>query len=307
MEGDKFIITSSPHIHSGENVQRIMLNVIWALLLPTTAGVYYFGLQALSLVITATVAAVLTEAVFQKLRNKPITVLDGSAAVTGILLALNLPPGLPVWMATVGAVFAIALGKQIYGGLGSNPFNPALIGRVFLMVTFPLHMTTWLNPFDGVTGATPLQLMKMQGMPTGYSNLFLGNIGGSLGETSALLIILGGLYLVYKGYVDWIIPGSYLGTVAILSAVFGRDPIFNLLAGGLMLGAFFMATDMVTSPLSRRGKIIFGVGAGFFTVLIRFFGGYPEGVSFSILLMNAFTPVINRYTMPRIYGEVKSR
>lgn len=307
MEGSKLVITSSPHIHSGESVQRIMFAVAGALLLPVVAGVYFFGLKALSLVIVTTLAAVLTEAVFQKLRNKPITVYDGSAIVTGILLALNLPPGLPCWMAAVGAVFAIAIGKQIYGGLGSNPFNPALIGRVFLMVTFPVFMTTWLSPFDGITGATPLQLMKMQGMSTDYLKLFLGNISGSLGETSALLIILGGLYLIYRGYVDWLIPGSYLGTVALLSIAFGRDPIFNLLSGGLMLGAFFMATDMVTSPLSRAGKIIFGVGAGFFTILIRFFGGYPEGVSFSILLLNAFTPIINRYTAPRIYGEVKSR
>ena len=210
-------------------------------------------------------------------------------------------------MAAVGAVVAISLGKQIYGGLGMNPFNPALIGRVFLMISFPVYMTTWINPIDGVTGATPLQIMKMQGVTSDYLKLFLGNIGGSIGETSSLLIILGGLYLLYKGYIDWRVPVSYLGSVAVLSLILGRDPIFNLLSGGLMLGAFFMATDMVTSPISRTGKIIFGVGAGFFTVLIRFFGGYPEGVSFSILLMNAFTPIINRYTVPRIYGEVRTR
>jgi electron transport complex protein RnfD len=307
MEELRFVTTSSPHIHSGESVQRIMFSVAGALLLPTIGGIYFFGLRALSLIITTTLAAVLTEAVFQKLRYKPITIWDGSAVVTGLLLALNLPPGLPLWMAVVGAVVAIALGKQIYGGLGTNPFNPALIGRVFLMVTFPVQMTTWINPVDGTTGATPLQLMKMQGISTDYAKLFLGNIGGSLGETSALLIILGGLYLLYKGYIDWRIPVSYLGTVAVLSIILGRDPIFQLLSGGLMLGAFFMATDMVTTPLSRLGKIIFGIGAGFFVVLIRFYGGYPEGVSFSILLMNAFTPIINRYTVPRIYGEVKAR
>jgi electron transport complex protein RnfD len=209
-------------------------------------------------------------------------------------------------MAVVGAVVAISLGKQIYGGLGANPFNPALIGRVFLMITFTTPMTTWINPVDGTTGATPLSLLKMQGIVTDYAKLFFGNIGGSLGETSAFLIIVGGLYLIYKGYVDWRIPVSYLGSVAILSVILGQDPIFHLLSGGLMLGAFFMATDMVTTPLSRFGKIIFGVGAGFFTVLIRFYGGYPEGVSFSILLMNAFTPLINRFTVPKIYGEVKS-
>lgn len=303
----RFAIASSPHIHSGESVQRIMFSVAGALLLPTIAGIYFYGIKALILVVTTTLAAVITEAIFQKLRGKPITVWDGSAVVTGILLALNLPPGLPLWMAVVGAAVAISLGKQIYGGLGTNPFNPALIGRVFLMITFPVQMTTWINPVDGTTGATPLALLKMQGVSTDYMSLFLGNVGGSMGETSALMIILGGLYLLYKGYIDWTIPAGYLGTVAVLSLLLGKDPIFQLLSGGLMLGAFFMATDMVTTPITRLGRIIFGIGAGIFTVIIRFYGGYPEGVSFSILLMNAFTPVINRYTVPKIYGEVKAR
>jgi electron transport complex protein RnfD len=307
MDEYRLITTSSPHLHSGESISKIMLSVAIALLLPTFAGIYYYGFRALSLVIITSLAAVLTEAIFQKLRNKPITIADGSALVTGMLLALNLPPGLPYWMAVVGAVVAISLGKQIYGGLGANPFNPALIGRVFLMITFTTPMTTWINPVDGTTGATPLSLMKMQGVTTDYAKLLLGNIGGSLGETSALLIILGGIYLIYKGYVDWRIPASFLGSVAIFAVVLGQDPIFHLLSGGLMLGAFFMATDMVTTPLSRFGKIIFGIGAGFFTVLIRVYGGYPEGVSFSILLMNAFTPLINRFTVPKIYGEVKAR
>ncbi|HHY70374.1 MAG TPA: RnfABCDGE type electron transport complex subunit D [Thermoanaerobacterales bacterium] len=307
MDDYRLITTSSPHLHSGESISRIMFGVAIALLLPTFAGIYYFGFRALSLVIITSFAAVLTEAIFQKLRNKPITIADGSALVTGMLLALNLPPSLPCWMAVVGAVVAISLGKQIYGGLGANPFNPALIGRVFLMITFTTPMTTWINPVDGTTGATPLALMKMQGVTTDYTKLFLGNTGGSLGETSALLIIFGGLYLIYKGYVDWRIPASYLGSVAIFAVALGQDPIFHLLSGGLMLGAFFMATDMVTTPLSKLGKIIFGIGAGFFTILIRVYGGYPEGVSFSILLMNAFTPLINRFTVPKIYGEVKAR
>lgn len=307
MDDYKLITTSSPHLHSGESISKIMYSVAIALLLPTFAGVYFFGLRALGLVIVTSVAAILTEAVFQRLRNKPITISDGSALVTGMLLALNLPPGLPYWMAVVGAVVAIALGKQIYGGLGANPFNPALIGRVFLMITFTAPMTTWIDPVDGTTGATPLALMKMEGISTDYVKLFLGNVGGCIGETSALLIILGGLYLIYKGYVDWCIPASYLGTVAILSVLLGQDPIFHLLSGGLMIGAFFMATDMVTTPLSKLGKIIFGLGAGFLTVLIRIYGGYPEGVSFSILLMNAFTPLINRFTVPKIYGEVKAK
>ncbi|GAQ25867.1 RnfABCDGE type electron transport complex subunit D [Tepidanaerobacter syntrophicus] len=307
MEDYNLIVTSSPHIHSGESTSKIMLTVAAALLLPTIGSIYFFGPRALALVIVSSVAAVITEAIFQKLRNRPITIKDGSALVTGMLLALNLPPGLPYWMAAVGAVVAISLGKQIYGGIGANPFNPALIGRVFLMVSFTGPMTTWINPVDGTTGATPLSLMKMQGVSTDYMKLFLGNVGGSLGETSALLIIIGGLFLIFKGYADWRIPASYLGTVAVLSLILGRDPIFHLLAGGLMLGAFFMATDMVTTPITKKGKIIFGIGAGFFTVLIRFFGGYPEGVSFSILLMNAFTPIINRFTVPRIYGEVKAK
>lgn len=307
MDDYKIITTSSPHLHSGESISKIMYSVAIALLLPTFAGVYFFGFRALGLVIVTSFAAILTEAVFQKLRNKPITISDGSALVTGMLLALNLPPGLPYWMAVVGAVVAIALGKQIYGGLGANPFNPALIGRVFLMITFTAPMTTWIDPVDGTTGATPLALMKMEGVSTDYAKLFFGNVGGCLGETSALLIIVGGLYLIYKGYVDWCIPASYLGTVAILSVLLGQDPIFHLLSGGLMLGAFFMATDMVTTPLSKLGKIIFGLGAGFLTVLIRIYGGYPEGVSFSILLMNAFTPLINRFTVPKIYGEVKAK
>jgi len=316
MDDYSLITSSSPHIHSGESISRIMFTVAITLLLPTFAGVYFFGLRALGIVIVTSIAAMLTEAIFQKLRNRPITIYDGSALVTGMLLALNLPPGLPYWMAVVGAVVAISLGKQIYGGLGANPFNPALIGRVFLMITFTGPMTTWINPVDGttsastvdsVTSATPLALMKMEGISTDYVRLLLGNVGGSLGETSALLIILGGLYLIYKGYADWRIPASYLGTVAVLSLILGQDPIFHLLSGGLMLGAFFMATDMVTTPLSRLGKIIFGIGAGFLTVLIRFYGGYPEGVSFSILLMNAFTPFINRFTVPKIYGEVKAR
>lgn len=307
MEDYNLIVTSSPHIHSGESTSRIMLTVAAALLLPTIGSIYFFGSRALALVIVSSAAAIITEAIFQKLRNRPITIKDGSALVTGILLALNLPPGLPYWMVAVGSVVAISLGKQIYGGIGTNPFNPALIGRVFLMISFTGPMTTWINPVDGTTGATPLSLMKMQGVSTDYMKLFIGNVGGSLGETSALLIIIGGLLLIFKGYADWRIPVSYLGTVAVLSLVLGRDPIFHLLAGGLMLGAFFMATDMVTTPITKKGKIIFGIGAGFFTVLIRFFGGYPEGVSFSILLMNAFTPIINRFTVPRIYGEVKSK
>lgn len=306
MDKEKLLITSSPHIRDDDTVEKIMYGVVIALIPASLIGVYYFGLHALVLIIASVAAAVATEAVFQKLRNYPVTVSDGSAVITGLLLALNLPPGLPVWMAVIGSVVAIALGKQVFGGLGHNPFNPALIGRAFLVASFPVHMTTWISPVDGTTTATPLGLMKLEGVATDYSSMFIGKIGGCIGETSALAILLGAAYLLYKGYIDWRIPLSYLGTVAVLTAVFGQDPIFHLLAGGLMLGAFFMATDMVTSPITKKGRWIFGIGAGIIVVVIRLWGGYPEGVSYSILLMNGVTPLINRYTRPRVFGEVKN-
>jgi electron transport complex protein RnfD len=308
------IVSSSPHIRSEDSIQRIMMNVIISLLPATAASVYFFGFRSLMIVLVSVAAALITEAAVQRLRKKPVTINDGSAAVTGLLLALTLPPAIPLWMAAVGSVVAIGIGKQVYGGLGSNPFNPALVGRAFLVISFPIHMTTWVGPkdglstptlLDGVSTATPLNLMKMEGIRTGYMDLLIGNVSGSFGETSALLLLIGGLYLLIKGIIDWRIPVFYLGTVAVLTMVLGSDPIFHLLAGGLMLGAFFMATDMVTTPITRLGKAIFGVGAGILVVLIRLYGGYPEGVLFSILLMNIATPIINRYTRPRIYGEVK--
>jgi len=302
---ENLVVSSSPHIRSEETVQRIMIDVIIALLPATAASVYFFGMRALAITLTGIIAAVAAEAAIQKIRNKPVTINDGSAVITGLLLALTLSPAMPLWMVAVGAVVAIGIGKQVYGGLGSNPFNPALVGRAFLVVTFPVHMTTWVSPVDGVTSATPLGLLKMEGIKTGYMELFIGNVGGSLGETSALLLILGGLYLLYRGIIDWRIPAFYLGTVAVMTMVLGGDPIFHLFSGGLMLGAFFMATDMVTTPVTKMGKIIFGVGAGILVVIIRLYGGYPEGVLFSILLMNTFTPIIEKYTRPKIYGEVK--
>lgn len=305
MENDKLVITSSPHIFDDDSVEKIMYGVIIALLPASIMGVYYFGLHALLLIVTCVITAVLTEALFQKARNYPVTIKDGSAVITGLLLALNLPPGLPAWMAVVGTVVAIILGKQIFGGLGHNPFNPALVGRAFLVASFPVAMTTWLSPVDATTTATPLGLMKLEGIPTDYWSLFIGKIGGTIGETSALAILIGAGYLLYKGYIDWRIPLSYIGTVAVLTTVFGRDPIFHIFAGGLMLGAFFMATDMVTTPITKKGRWIFGIGAGILVVVIRLWGGYPEGVSYSILLMNGITPLLNRYTRPRVFGEVK--
>ncbi|MDD3839607.1 MAG: RnfABCDGE type electron transport complex subunit D [Clostridia bacterium] len=305
MEDQKFIVSSSPHIATDVTVNKIMYSVIAALIPTVISGIYYFGIYSVWMILASILACVLTEFVFQKLRNKPLTIDDGSAVVTGLLLALTLPPRLPLWMVILGAVVAIGLGKQVFGGVGCNPFNPALVGRAFLIISFPVHMTTWINPVDGVTSATPLNLLKMEGATTSYIDLFTGNIGGSIGETSVIAIILGGIYLIYKGYADWRIPVGYLASVAILSLIIGQDPIFHLLAGGLLFGAFFMATDMVTTPVTKIGRFVFGIGAGVLVVIIRVYGGYPEGVMFSILLMNGLTPIIDRYTRSRIYGEVR--
>lgn len=281
-----------------------MYKVVLALVPAVLAGIIIFGVRAAAIYIVSILACILTEYLFQKVRKKPVAISDGSAVVTGLLLALTLPPGLPLWMVVVGAVVAIALGKQVYGGLGSNIFNPALVGRAFLLITFPVAMTTW-KAVDAVSSATPLNLLKMQGETTEYLKLLLGNTGGSLGETSAAAVILGGAYLLIAKLIDWRIPAAFLGVTALFVIIAGGDPVIHLLSGGLLLGAFFMATDMVTTPLTRKGKWIFGVGCGLITAIIRLYGGYPEGVMFSILLMNAVTPVINRYTRPKMYGRVK--
>ncbi len=302
----KLLMSPAPHVSSGESISRIMYAVLLALVPAALASIYYFRFRAVLLIVTCSVAALATEYVFQKLRNKPISLWDGSALITGVLVAFNVPASLPLWMAFVGTVVAISIGKQVFGGLGHNPFNPALVGRAFLLAAFPVAMTTWTAPFDGTTTATPLALMKMEGTTTSLWQLFIGQTGGSLGETSALAILIGGLYLLYKGYIDWRVPVGYLGTVFVLSVVFGQDPLFHLLAGGLMLGAFFMATDMVTSPITAKGRLIFGICAGVILMIIRLWGGYPEGVSYSILLMNGFTPLIDRYVRPRMFGEVRA-
>ncbi|HHY14177.1 MAG TPA: RnfABCDGE type electron transport complex subunit D [Thermoanaerobacterales bacterium] len=303
MDDFKLVVSSSPHINDADTIEKIMGGVVIALAPATLAGIYIFGFHAFAVIIVSVLSAVLTEWIFQKLRNKPVTINDGSAIVTGLLLALSLPPELPLWMAAVGSGVAIGLGKQVYGGLGHNPFNPALVGRAFLVASFPAAMTTWINPIDGLTGATPLGMLKLEGISLDYMSLLIGKIGGCIGETSVIAILIGALYLFYKDYIDWRIPVSYLATVAILTSVFGADPIFHLLSGGLMLGAFFMATDMVTSPITPKGKLIFGIGAGIVVVVIRLWGGLPEGVSYSILMMNGITPLINRFTRPRIFGK----
>lgn len=315
MENTKFIVSSSPHIRSGESTQRIMLDVIIALMPALVAGVLYFGFKALTLTVTAVVFAVASEAVMQKILGKPITVKDLSAVVTGILIAFNVPATLPLWIVAIGSIFAIAVAKQCFGGLGYNFINPALAGRAVLLASWPVRMTAWVSTgADAVSTATPLALVKAGAESTGQAlpgiwDLFIGNIGGCIGETSALALIIGGAYLLFRKVISPRIPVVYIVTVAILSFLFnGFDSymmVYHIFAGGLFLGAIFMATDYSTAPMSSKGQIIFAVGCGFLTSVIRFFGGYPEGVSYSILLMNLATPLIDRYTMPKKFGEVK--
>jgi len=300
----KLTISTNPHIKDKDNVNKIMWCVILALMPAALAGIYFFKLRALWVILLSVSAAVLTELLIQKLAKKPITINDGSAVLTGLLLALTLSPLVPPWLPIIGSVFAIAIAKQIFGGLGHNIFNPALAGRAFLVASWPALMTMWLLP-DGVTGATPLGLLKLEGVKTSYLSLFLGNTGGSIGEVSALALIIGAAFLFYKKIIDWKIPAAYIGTALIFALIFRQDPIFHLLAGGLLLGAFFMATDYVTTPITKNGKLIFGFGCGFLTIILRLFSGYPEGVMFSILLMNTTTPLIDRFTKPKPFGYRK--
>jgi len=314
------IISSSPHFHTGDSVPKIMWTVVAALLPATVMAIYYFGIPALIMIGSCVAAALVTEIIMNKMKGESLTLNDGSAAITGLLLALTLPPSLPISAGIIGSVFSIAVGKQIFGGLGYNIFNPALLGRAFLQASFPVAMTTWTYPdtekyanIDAVTAATPLGQFKFEKILAEYGDLFTGNVGGSLGETSALAVIIGGIILLVMKYADWRIPLSYLGSVFLLGGLFWYiapdqypDPVFHMLSGGLMLGALFMATDMVTSPITSTGAWIFGIGAGIVLVIIRLFGGVPEGVMYSILFMNGFTPLINRYTRPKYFGEVKS-
>ena len=321
MNDQLFVISSSPHVNSEETIPKIMYGVVLALVPAMLGGLIFFGINAVLLMLTCVAACVLTEYVFQRARKKEITVGDGSAIITGILLALVLPPDFSLLSAILGSVVAMGLGKHVFGGLGYNIFNPALVGRAFLQATYPVDMTTWTDPLsrsffalssapDAVTAATPLAAMKFSGESVAWWKMLFGNTGGSLGETSTVLILLGGAYLVYKKYLDWRIPAGFIGTVFLLGTLFWLtnpdqypQPMFHLFAGGLMLGAFFMATDMVTSPVTPVGTWIFGIGAGFLVIIIRLFGGLPEGVMFSILIMNAVTPLLNRYTRPKVYGS----
>ena len=305
-----FLISPGPHLWKGFSVSQIMYFVVYALLLPAGAGVYFFGHRALSVMGVSIGAAILTEFLCKRLRGQAF-VMDGSAIVTGLLLALVLPATIPLWMVAIGSVFAIAIVKEAFGGLGHNIFNPALAARAFISVSFSMEMTTWVRPMgfsaDAITTASPLSgVSPWQPFdPATYQALFFGSTAGSIGETSTLLILIGGALLLAKGIINWRIPAIYIGTVALMALGFGEDPLFHILAGGLMLGAFFMATDYVTSPLTNRGKIIFSVALGVLTMIIRRFGGMPEGVCYSILFMNAITPLIDRYTKVRPYGLVK--
>ena len=303
MNNQQIVVSSSPHVRDETTVSQIMWSVVLALVPAVIAALYFFKFQAFLIIVVSVFGSVLTEYIFQKARGKKITISDGSAVITGILLALTLPPTIPLWLVLLGSAVAIGLGKQIFGGLGYNPFNPALVGRAFLLAAYPVMMTNWM--LDGATTATPLNLIT-KGITTDYWSLFIGHIGGSLGETSALALLLGGIYLVYKGYINWRIPLGMLGSVFIFSFIFGQDPLFHLFAGGLMLGAIYMATDMVTSPITKSGRWIFGIGAGIIVMIIRLWGGYPEGVLYSILLMNTTVPLLDRYTRPRSLGEVSS-
>jgi electron transport complex protein RnfD len=306
---DKYVMSSSPHVRASETTARIMRDVMIALLPATAFGVYIFGLNALMVVLLSVAAAIATEAVIQKLMHKKVTVSDGSAAVTGLLLALNLPPAVPLWIPILGSVFAIAIVKQCFGGLGHNFINPALAARAFLLVSWPTIMTTWTIPgADAVTSATPLGALKMGEALSSYQDMFIGNIGGCIGETSAIALIIGGLYLIARRVIDPRIPVVYIGTVALFTWVAGPaglftgDALYHMLGGGLMLGAFFMATDYTTSPMSGTAKVVFAAGCGVLTSVIRLWGGYPEGVSYSILIMNLVVPLLDKAFVPKRFG-----
>ena len=278
------------------------------------AGIYIFGKDALWVIILGVVSALATETLTQAITRRKITVFDGSAFITGLLLAYNLPPKVPFWLPIAGSCFAIIIGKQVFGGLGQNIFNPALVGRVFLMASWPKYMTTFIQPmnYDAVTCATPLALLKEGKLveKISYLNLFLGNKGGCIGEVCIIALLAGALFLLLKGYISWHIPITYILTTGIFTYIFGLkglftgDWLFHILSGGLVLAALFMATDYVTSPLTAKGQIIFGIGCGLITAVIRLWGGYPEGAAYAILMMNAATPIIDRYTKNRIYGRL---
>ncbi|EQG30299.1 RnfABCDGE type electron transport complex subunit D [Clostridioides difficile] len=321
---NKLIVSSSPHVRSNEDTSYIMKQVIIALLPAAVAGVYFFRLNALSAMFFCILGTVGTEFLYQKFTKQKSTIGDFSAVVTGLLLAFNVPASLPWWMCLVGGIFAILVVKMVFGGIGCNFVNPALAARAFLLASFPVAMTAWTQPgvnwigknLDAVTTATPLSFLKngAAGLADLSSNgislavMMIGNIGGCIGETSAILLLLGGVYLMYKGIINYVIPVFYIATVFILTFLLGgfniTFAIYQLFAGGLMLGGFFMLTDYTTSPMTKKGQIIYAVLAGLITTVIRMYGGYPEGVSYSILLVNCLAPLIDKFVRNRVFGEV---
>lgn len=302
----KLIVSPSPHDENYLKTSTIMLNVVVALLPALAVGCYVFGMRALLLTAVCVTSCVVFEFCCRKLMKRDNTIGDLSAVVTGVILAMNLPVTLPIWIAVIGSFVAIVIVKQLFGGIGQNFANPAITARIVLMLSFPTAMTNWAVPFfykdgaDAVTGATPL----VSGNAS-YRDLFLGNVGGCLGETCAFALLLGGLYLAVKRIISFAAPVGFIGSLALLSFIFGDDPLYAILSGGVFLGAFFMATDYATTPISTKGKFIFGLGCGIITFVIRHFGSYPEGVSFSILLMNVLTPYIEQLTRTKIFGEKK--
>jgi len=324
MNGPGLIIESSPHWRDRDTVRRIMARVLLALVPAVLASLYFFRLRALLLYSVTAAACLATEAAFFRARRKPLgSLLDGSALITAVLLAMCLPPNLPLEMAALGGVVAVGIGKQVFGGLGHNIFNPALVGRAFLAAAFPAAMTTWIPPntlaVDTATFATPLADLRFhdaltRGTLASIGDLFLGNIGGTLGGTSALALLLGGAYLLYRKTIDWRIPAGVVASISLFTGVFWlaaperyASPLFHVLSGGLLLGALFMATDYVTSPLTSSAKWIYALGIGLVSGLIRLFGGYPEGIMYAVLFMNMFVPLLESLLRPRILGERRGR
>lgn len=328
MQAQPLLVSAAPHIHINTTVKNLMYDVVLALIPAFLVSLYVFGISAFIATAVAVISCLFFEYVIQKFILKTaVTISDGSALITGILLAFNLPSNLPIWMIIVGSLVAIGVAKLSFGGLGFNVFNPALVGRVFLLISFPVQMTTWPTPIenntiisDAITGATPLSILK-EGLQYGQTitelgsqlpsatNLFIGFMGGSIGEISALALLLGGIYLIVKKVITWHIPVVMLATMAAITGIFYlinpeqyASPLFHILSGGAILGAFYMATDLVTSPVTIKGMILFAFGIGLITVVIRLFGAYPEGVSFAILVMNAFVPLIDKYIKPRRFG-----
>lgn len=304
---NKLIVSSSPHLNSPVKTRTLMMDVIIALIPAFIASIVLFGVRSIIVVCVTVASCVVVEFICRKVMKRPNTIGDCSAIVTGLLLAFNLPVGVPIWMAVLGAVIAIVVVKQMFGGIGNNFVNPALAARIILMTSFPTIMTTWVAPFDGTATATPLAIIAEgtgNNLPS-YLDMFLGKSGGCLGETCAAALLLGGIYLVIRKVISPIIPLVYIGVVFVFSAALGQDPVMQILSGGLFLGAIFMATDYVTSPLTNKGKLIYAVGCGVLTVLIRSFGSLPEGVSFSIIIMNILVPHIEKLTTPKPFGMKK--